>query len=106
MSKADLPPNNGEFFSGDSKRIVFNVSGVALTGYTVLFVLFKGRERVLEKTNSNGLTVAENSFSVDFDPADTAALKGSYTYEARGTGPNGEVVTLAYGTLKIIADKI
>ena len=106
MSRADLPPSNGEFFSGDSKRLVFNVSGVVLTGYTVTFAVFRYSTKVFEKTTGNGVDVSANSFTVTLEPANTADLKGNLSYEVEGRGPNGEVVTLAWGDLKITADKI
>lgn len=106
MSKADLPPNNEEFFSGDSKQIIFKVSGVDLTGYTVTFAMFRGGQEVLRKTTGGGVSVRADGFTVTFGPADTEDKTGSYDYEAQGVGASGEVVTLAHGKLKIAADKL
>lgn len=104
MSKVNLPPENEEWFSGDTKRVTYTVSGVAdLTGYTISWRLFKDGVAVASKGVGTGVTIDdETHFTITVAAGDTAGLSGRYRYECQGTSPSGEIITLAHGVVSVM----
>ena len=102
--------------SGDTKRLQFTVTDAAgtavdLTGATITWVLAAklGGTTLLTKTIGFGITVNDASagrFHVDLDPADTAALAGTYYHEAEVVDALGNKSTVAVGRITIEQDQI
>ena len=108
---SNIPTSGRPWSSGDNKDIVITVkdeNGNAkdLTGYSVIFSLYKRGSLILSKTTASGITISTNVLTVSFGRADTADLEGTYTYECQVTDTLNNVTTLQQGTLTLTKDYI
>lgn len=92
---------NGSFFAGDTKVIKFTIP--ELTDLAEYFVEFYIESRLWEfiKTRDNGITTINNDILVRFEATDTQRKLGEWPYRLRLISPLNEVVTVAYGVLKL-----
>ena len=92
---------------GDTLAFGFELDGVT-TANAVYFSVKKtlfDTEYILQKTIGNGIVkIEDGKYSVRVAPSDTHDLEvGTYYYDLQ-IDVNGDVFTVLYGTLEIIAD--
>ena len=113
-----LTTQNDEFYSGDHRTLTFTVKDgadvvVDITGATFLWTV---RRSVLSAVAEISLVSGESPSEIDIlvaasgtvqvvlVPTDTAALSGDFYHELQMTDVEGNVTTVAFGTLTIKED--
>lgn len=94
---------NFNMYAGETKAIQITITGVesiqaahwALTNKSNLTKL------VEKESGTGGITIVGNVVTIALDPEDTANLGGSYHHECRVEDANGDIETVAVGTVVI-----
>lgn len=111
-----LIDQNFEMHSGDTKDILVSVldeldAVVNITGATAVFILSNNpySAAIVTKSSGSGIVITDGPagiLTVSLDPADTAALAGSFYYEVELTDASGRVSTIVVGQINIRADVV
>ena len=105
-----------EMYRGDSATIVVEITGAQLEGAVLegAQLRFTAKRSIndedadaaISKTSDDGeITVEDNVVTIAIEPADTADMnRRSLVWDLQVTDASGQVVTVAVGNLRILAD--